>query len=469
MDRLSIEILSLIAAAAASSGPQIDLSTVYDVWTLHDKPKFPGSGKPKENSLASCAAVSRDWQLAFEPFTFHTLVLSPKRIVQAERQGYLTPRRLGCIRYLAVPITFPLPWPWDVPIIFAQVGEWPPPSESDGVEEQKTIEGDESADAPDPAWEDVEGSEENDEDLDNDGYMDVEDDMQPPEERGYDKLFTAIIRSLFRVLKLAPVHENGQPYMDLRLGFPVPREYGWCFANGIEQPEAERLEVGWCSPLYLDLGFNQDELPNLPVIASCSFDLVSWSLFFAPESVCRLASKMPRLRKIKMHLSDMEWRNPELRVGLRERFARSLPLLPESVLDFELRYSRRVPRDHSHAPASIVPPDEKHDLLSQALFNFSRRENLLRFSAKGSFDLNILGTSEKALAACNGWPKLETYDVGFLAITPSGQWLAMAFTDNPNTDSFRDERWGPPKVRLSQTMHIVWSAPLGGQHRTCPV
>lgn len=320
MDRLSIEILSLIAAAAASSGPQIDLSTVYDVWTLHDKPKFPGSGKTKENSLASCAAVSRDWQLAFEPFMFQTLVLSPKRIVQAERQGYLTPRRLGYIRNIAVPITFPLPWPWDVPIVFAQVGEWPPPSEIDDGEDQKSVEGDESANVNDAAWENVAGSEETDEeDLDSDGYMDVEDDMQPPEERGYDKLFTAIIRSLFRILKLAPVHENGQPYINLQLGFPVPREYGWCFAKSIYEPEAERVEVGWCSPLYLDLGFNQDELPSLPAIASCSFDLVSWSLFFAPESVCKIASKMPRLRKIKMHLSDMEWRNPELRVGLRQR------------------------------------------------------------------------------------------------------------------------------------------------------
>ncbi|KAJ4124266.1 hypothetical protein NW768_009625 [Fusarium equiseti] len=320
MDRISIDILSLIAAAAASSGPEIDLSTVYDVWTLHDKPKFPGSGKPKENSLASCAAVSREWQLAFEPFTFRTLVLSPKRIVQAERQGYLTPRRLGCIRNLAVPITFPLPWPWDVPIVFAQVGEWPPPSEFDDAEVQKTIDGNESANANGTAWEDVEGSEgTNDEDLDNDGYMDVEDDMQPPEERD---------------------------------------------------------------------------------------------------------------------------------------FAKSLPLLPQGVLDFELKYSRRVPRDHSHAPASIVPPGGKHDLLSQALFNFSQRENLLRFSAKGSFDLNILGTSEKALAARNGWPMLETYDVGFLAITPSGQWLARVFTDNPNTDSFREERWGPPSEQQRSCLSL---------------
>lgn len=317
MDRLSVEILHLIAAAAASSGPQIDLEKVYDVWGLHDKPKIPVPGEPKDNSLAPYAAVSRGWQLAFEPFTFQTLILSPKRIAQAERQGTLTRRRLGYVRNIAVPITFPLPWPWDVPIVFSRVGEWPPPSDFD-INDYKMIEDDESVDDDDALREDVEEVNEADNMDGVDDYMDDEDDLQPPEERGYEKLFTSIMKSLFRIIKMAPVHENGQPYIDLRLGFPVPREYGWCFATCIEEPEAERLEAGWFNPLYFDLGVNKDDLPELPVIASCRFDLVSWSLFFTPESACKIASKMPRLAKVKMHLSDMEWRDPALRVRLRE-------------------------------------------------------------------------------------------------------------------------------------------------------
>ncbi|KAF0645406.1 hypothetical protein FPSE5266_09931 [Fusarium pseudograminearum] len=184
MDCISIEILSLIASAVASSGPQIDLDKAYDVWGLHDKPKFPGNGKPQENSLAPYAAVSRDWQLAFEPFTFHTLVLSPKRIVQAERQGYLTRRRLKYIRNIAVPITFPLPWPWDVPIVFSQVGEWPPPSEADDFKDRKLVEDDESVDEDEAAWQDVEKVDD-DEDMGGyDFYSDEDDELQPPEERG---------------------------------------------------------------------------------------------------------------------------------------------------------------------------------------------------------------------------------------------------------------------------------------------
>ncbi|KAM0352987.1 hypothetical protein ACHAPU_001872 [Fusarium lateritium] len=417
MDRLSHEIISMIAAEAAASRPQPELDKVFDVWDLHDKPKVPSTSLG-DNSLAPLAAVSRDWQLAFEPFTFHTLVLSPKRLAQAERQGYLTRRRLGYVRTIAVPITFPLPWPWDVPIVFSTVGEWPAPSE-----DQPDVAEDEASDEDKALSED---DSENEEDMEYNSYLDDEDDLLPTEERGYEKIFTSITRSLFRILKLAPVHENKQPYIDMRLGFPVPREFGWCFANHIEEPEAERTEVGWCRPLYLDLGLDKDELPELPVMASCSFHLVSWSLFFTPEA------------------ADKEWRDPALRVRLRDDFAKSLAILPQNINDFELQYSRRVPRDHSYSPVSIVPPNERHDHLSQALFQYSQRENLVRFSANGSFDLDIMGSSAKSLAASPGWPNLEQYQIGQLAFTPSEQWLAATFTDNPNTDSFRNERWGPP-------------------------
>ncbi|KAH6952786.1 hypothetical protein DER45DRAFT_647466 [Fusarium avenaceum] len=440
MERLSIEIISIIAAEAAASASQSKLDKVFDVWDLHDKLKVPVTTS-RSNSLASFAAVSRDWQLAFEPFTFHTLILSPKRLAQAERQGYLTRRRLGYIRSIAVPITFPLPWPWDVPIIFSQAGDWPPPPEVDEKKDQMLTEDDAGSEEESRL---SEGDTEDEEDKEYDSYLDDEDELPPPQERGYDKIFTSMIRSLFRILKLAPVHENKRPYIDLRLGFPVPREYGWCFATRIEEPEAERTEVGWCKPLYLDLGFNKDELPELPVIASCSFELISWSLFFTPETACALASKMPYLRKVNMHLSDKEWRDPDLRIKLRDCFAKSLASLPQSIYDFELRYSRRVPRDHAHAPISIIPPNERYDHLSQALFKFSQRENMIRFSANGSFDIDIMGSSAKSLAASTGWPKLEYYQIGQLAITPSGQWLAAPFTDNPNTDSFRNERWGSP-------------------------
>jgi hypothetical protein len=317
MERLSIEIISMIAAEAAASASQSKLDKVFDVWDLHDKLKVPVTTL-RNNSLAPFAAVSRDWQLAFEPFTFHTIILSPKRLAQAERQGYLTRRRLGYVRNVAVPITFPLPWPWDVPIIFSQVGEWPPPQEVDEKTDQTFTEDDAGSEEENAVSEENAGDEEDEEDEEYDSYLEDEDDLPPPQERGYDKIFTSIIRSLFRILKLAPVHENKQPYIDIRLGFPVPREYGWCFATHIEEPEAERTEVGWCKPLYLDLGLNEDELPELPVIASCSFELVSWSLFFTPETACKIASKMPYLRIINMHLSDKEWRDVDLRIKLRD-------------------------------------------------------------------------------------------------------------------------------------------------------
>ncbi|KAJ4117282.1 hypothetical protein NW765_010699 [Fusarium oxysporum] len=118
MDRLSTELLSMIAAEAAASGPQIDINTVFDVWDSDDTLKIPRT-LSRDNSLAPFAAVSHNWQLAFEPFTFHTLVISPKRLVEAAQHGYLTHRRLGYVRFIAVLIAFPLPRPWDTPIVFS--------------------------------------------------------------------------------------------------------------------------------------------------------------------------------------------------------------------------------------------------------------------------------------------------------------------------------------------------------------
>ncbi|ENH70800.1 hypothetical protein FOC1_g10005102 [Fusarium oxysporum f. sp. cubense race 1] len=384
MDRLSTELLSMIAAEAAASGPQIDINTVFDVWDSDDTLKIPRT-LSRDNSLAPFAAVSHNWQLAFEPFTFHTLVISPKRLVEAAQHGYLTQRRLGYVRFIAVLVAFPLPRP----VI----------------------------------------------------------DFPHPRDRGYDRVFAKIIRILFNTLKLAPVHENHQPYIDIRLGFPVPREYGLSRISGPEEMEANTLEGPWLTTVYLSMNHDGEELPELPSVASCSFELVSWSLCFEPHTACIIGSKMPCLKKLKLYLSDRELKDQGLRNELRNKLASSLSILPQSIYDFDFHYSRGISRDHSHIPTSILDSEENYDNLSQALFNFSQRENTTRFSAKGSFELTIMGPSEEVLSGCLGWSKLEYYEIGFLAITPAGKWLAVPYKDDPNTDIFKTKRWGAPSGR----------------------
>ncbi|RKL07111.1 hypothetical protein BFJ68_g8497 [Fusarium oxysporum] len=367
MDRLSTELLSMIAAEAAASGPQIDINTVFDVWDSDDTLKIPRT-LSRDNSLAPFAAVSHNWQLAFEPFTFHTLVISPKRLVEAAQHGYLTHRRLGYVRFIAVLIAFPLPRPWDTPIVFSP--------ELDIRKDLFRARGD----TGDVSSEDeVEGVEEDDVDGDGD-YITSVIDFPHPRDRGYDRVFAKIIRILFNTLKLAPVHENHQPYIDIRLGFPVPREYGLSRISGPEEMEANTLEGPWLTTVYLKL-------------------------------------------------------------------ASSLSILPQSIYDFDFHYSRGISRDHSHIPTSILDSEENYDNLSQALFNFSQRENTTRFSAKGSFELTIMGPSEEVLSGCLGWSKLEYYEIGFLAITPAGKWLAVPYKDDPNTDIFKTKRWGAPSGR----------------------
>ncbi|RKL48818.1 hypothetical protein BFJ70_g1759 [Fusarium oxysporum] len=367
MDRLSTELLSMIAAEAAASGPQIDINTVFDVWDSDDTLKIPRT-LSRDNSLAPFAAVSHNWQLAFEPFTFHTLVISPKRLVEAAQHGYLTHRRLGYVRFIAVLIAFPLPRPWDTPIVFSP--------ELDIRKDLFRARGD----TGDVSSEDeVEGVEEDDVDGDGD-YITSVIDFPHPRDRGYDRVFAKIIRILFNTLKLAPVHENHQPYIDIRLGFPVPREYGLSRISAPEEMEANTLEGPWLTTVYLKL-------------------------------------------------------------------ASSLSILPQSIYDFDFHYSRGISRDHSHIPTSILDSEENYDNLSQALFNFSQRENTTRFSAKGSFELTTMGPSEEVLSGCLGWSKLEYYEIGFLAITPAGKWLAVPYKDDPNTDIFKTKRWGAPSGR----------------------
>ncbi|KAF5680508.1 hypothetical protein FCIRC_5826 [Fusarium circinatum] len=426
MDRLSTELLSMIAAEAAASGPpQIDISTVFDAWDSDDKLKAPRT-LSRHNSLAPYAAVSRNWQLAFEPFTFHTLVISPKRLIEAAQHGYLTERRLGYVRFIAVVIAFPLPRPWDTPIVF-------PP----GLD----VRGDFLRASDDTGY--VSSDDELEEDEDDTSAVD----FPHPRDRGYDRVFAKIMRILFNALKLAPVHENHQSYIDIRFGFPTPREYGLSRISSPEEMEANTLEGPWLTTIYFGMKHEGKELPELPSIASCSFELVSWSLCFEPHTACILASKMPRLKKLKLHLSDRELKDPDLRNELRKKLASSLSILPKGIYDFDFHYLRRIPRDHSHIPTSILDPEENYDHLSQALFNFSQRENITRFSAEGSFELAILGPSEEALSGSPGWSKLENYTIGFLAITPAGKWLAVPYTENPNTDIFKTKRWGPPSGR----------------------
>ncbi|CVK96383.1 uncharacterized protein FPRN_12336 [Fusarium proliferatum] len=431
MDRLSTELLSMIAAEAAASGPQIDINTVFDVWDSNDTLKIPRT-LSRHNSLAPYAAVSRNWQLAFEPFTFHTLVISPKRLIEAAQHGYLTERRLGYVRFIAVLIAFPLPRPWDTPIIF-------PP----GLDTR----GDFLRARDDAGYVSSEDElEENEGDGDGD-YTTSVIDFPHPRDRGYDRVFAKIMRILFNALKLAPVHENDQAYIDIRFGFPIPREFGLSRMSSPEEMEANTLEGPWLTTIYLGMSHDGKELPELPSIASCSFELVSWSLCFEPHTACILASKMPNLKKLKLHLSDRELKDPGLRNEMRKKLASSLSILPQGIYDFDFHYSRGIPRDHSHMPTSILDSEEDYDHLSQSLFNFSQRENITRFSAEGSFELTIMGLSEEALSSRPDWSKLENYEIGFLAITPAGKWLAVPYKQVPNTDIFKTKRWGPPSGR----------------------
>ncbi|KAM5350393.1 hypothetical protein ACJ41O_006898 [Fusarium nematophilum] len=378
MDRLPRQIITMIVSQAVEDIP-------YDM--IEDCYNRPASSRLDPESLSHYAVISRQWQAAVEPFTFKELCLNSDDISEAESKEILTPERLSYVRKLTVSIEFPLPW------------KQSPESYPDGVADD--VLGHVASEAPNP-----------------------QPDSFPPEERGYEGMFTSIITSLFRMLHRVPFKKG--PSIDVEFVIPVPEEFHWnciekSYSMDFELAETAQTESGKRKPLYLDLQLDEGvELPEVPAISSCKFHLESWSLFFAPRAVCLMASKMTRLKKLELLLSDEEKRDEALRIRQRDGFAEGILALPESITYFELQYSLDVPKDHSVQPPSIVPPGQT-DNLSEALCKFSQREHLKRFRANGSFDADILWCPDSE----SSWPGMESYEIGFLPVTPSGKWLAI--------------------------------------------
>ncbi|KAJ3526294.1 hypothetical protein NM208_g11263 [Fusarium decemcellulare] len=421
MDKIPNEVIELVVFEAEFGGEpgDPDWETIYSrapIWEFE-----------RARSLALYTAVCRRWQHIFEPYTFKLLDISPKRLAQAEREGILNPRRLSYIRTIKIPIIFP--WKFtpgrrneeDDEIDDDEMGEDEEEDEvMDEVEEAVEDDGDDE-------WEDADEDEED------------EDDGRPLlERRGYNHaIFDSSIRRIFHLLSKAPARDK--PHIDMIFCIMVPEEFVWTGFYPPDEAEAAQTESGQVKPVYLDLQLeDNEELPEIPVVNNCTFELISWSLFFSPTVMCRMVSKMTQLKRLELDLSDEERRDPALRIEQRQGLAESLHTLPDTITHFELRYSRPTPDDHSLRQQNIIPPGQTYDNLSKALYTFSLRENLVKFVANGSWEADIFHPSDKDITLVSLWPKMETYQVGFLPVTPSGKWLAI---DHPSTRLREEDLW----------------------------
>ncbi|WAO94727.1 Hypothetical protein NCS54_01232400 [Fusarium falciforme] len=156
-----------------------------------------------------------------------------------------------------------------------------------------------------------------------------------------------------------------------------------------------------------------------------STSLISRSVVFSPQSICLMASKMPKLRKVTWELSDAEKLETAVRIQQRNGLASTLKRLPTSLEMFHLTYVRELPSNHSFQPPSIIPPDSQQDPLSEALCKFTQRIGLKDFTFSGSVDHTIFWPSSESSDEQPYWPSLKSIDVYPHEVLPSGEWLTM--------------------------------------------
>ncbi|KAF5026382.1 hypothetical protein F66182_1510 [Fusarium sp. NRRL 66182] len=253
------------------------------------------------------------------------------------------------------------------------------------------------------------------------GLTDVDD------ERDDETVFNGLVKQLFGVLARIP--HRGEPCVVLEISIPSLRYLPTQTFMQIMLGE-ESSPIG-TKCLELDQDWNL--LPDLPMIAEFASEMDSEMVFFDPYSISRLTSKMTRLKKVMWLLSDAEKEDADLRVRRRTDLAQSLETLPRTVEEFNLYLKREPPKDQSFNPPSIIPLHSVEDILSRELRRLSQRDGMHVFRAAGSIDSTIFWPAEPSDDP-TVWPTLETFEIDFLEVLPSGEWTVMEDTEEPYED-----------------------------------
>lgn len=216
-----------------------------------------------EESLAPFATLSRQWQPYIEAQTFRRLFLNPARLSEAISQNLLTPTRLSYLRYLRCEFIFP------------------------AHETDSTYPGD------------------------------------PDDEA----VFIKTVNQLFNILSKTPPCKD--PLVHLCLEIPVPGVFGSSeqYASDYGEPvDYPFVAQGQVQTSYLDFPPGYDvELPELPMVYKMSTSLISRSVVFSPQSICLMASKMPKLRRVTWELSDAEKLETAVRIQQRNGKSKTSP------------------------------------------------------------------------------------------------------------------------------------------------
>ncbi|KAJ3536086.1 hypothetical protein NM208_g6869 [Fusarium decemcellulare] len=313
--------------------------------------------------LAQYATISRRWQSHIEQKTFRSLVLTPRRLVQAEVHDFLSPIRLSYLRELEFNFVFP---------------------RHDVVSTH------------DEDWDDQ-------------------------------AVFLRTVKQLFSFLHQIPLGKEPWVKLDLSIPVPRKFGDFSGHPHDYRQPfDAVKVAWGAICITYFDFSPDWEaDLPELPMISALNVTQDSHSLVFAPRSLCLMTSKMTRLKTADFSLGDIETLDLDLRIQQRNGLANALEKLPASLTSLDLRYEREMPRDHSFQPPSLIPSNFKGDSLSLALHQFMQRDGLEDLTVAACIDSTMLWPEPESASEQPLFPTLKVMLLSPHGILPSGQWLGI--------------------------------------------
>lgn len=207
----------------------------------------------------------------------------------------------------------------------------------------------------------------------------------------------------------------------------------------------------------------KDLLPAVSVITALNV-CGSQDRYIWPASCSAIAASLPRLQTFSPCLWDNEKKNLDEREGpvtvrfifhnliicvgnvivlsVIQRllsfkslvlftlldFAHSLALLPSSVEEVCLLYHNTIPQDETFSPPSLVTIPGDEDLLSMNLRKFSQQLTVfcVNTAVVGSEIFWLFASCESTKSLHSQppyWPRITSFQVNYVPVTPSGQWL----------------------------------------------
>ncbi|KAK3319602.1 hypothetical protein B0T19DRAFT_478708 [Cercophora scortea] len=181
------------------------------------------------------------------------------------------------------------------------------------------------------------------------------------------------------------------------------------------------------------------DLPSVPCITALNIR-TGKSRALHPSSICKLASHLPNLQTLTLHIKTPAPSRPALRKSLRKALAEGLESLTlPSLRRLELIQSPALEiYAHSFPCSDLCNPDGT-DPLNTAIRHFAQRTPLTTLILTDIMISPDLFTSSNDPTPCM-WPTLHVFAIEATALAPSGEWY---WTSDPSAT----RAWTPPEFQ----------------------